>query len=107
MSTPIIELEAIRGTDFSEIITLADSEGAPVSTNNAKALFVLRTHEKGSVLMEKDNQSGISFGSSNLEIRITEAELDSIPYDTLHYSLFIHLQGDVKKKIARGKFVIE
>ena len=47
MPTPIIELEAIRGTDFSQIVTLADDSNAPVSTNNAQGLFILRTHEKG------------------------------------------------------------
>jgi hypothetical protein len=77
MSTPIFTLEAVRGTDFSEIITLADNLGAPVSTNNAQALFVLREYERGPVVLQKDNTSGISFGTSNLEIRITEAELDA------------------------------
>ena len=47
MPTPIIELEAIRGTDFSQIVTLADNLNAPVSTNNAQGLFILRTHERG------------------------------------------------------------
>ena len=36
MPTPIIELEAIRGTDFSQIVTLSDNQNAPVSTNNAQ-----------------------------------------------------------------------
>ena len=107
MPTPIVELEAIRGTDFAEIITLADNLGAPVSTNNAQALFVLRENQRGTVVLQKDNTSGISFGTSNLEISITESELDLIKFNTLWYDLFIHLQGDVKKKVARGTFVIE
>lgn len=107
MPTPIVDLEAIRGTDFSEVITLADNLGAPVSTTNAQGLFVLRTHEGGPILLQKDNLTGISFGSSNMEVRITETELDTIDYDKLHYSLFLHLANDVKKKIARGTFVIE
>jgi len=107
MPTPIFTLEAVRGTDFSEIITLADNLGAPVSTNNAQALFVLREYERGPVVLQKDNTSGISFGTSNLEIRITEVELDAIKFNKLHYSLFIHLNADVKKKIARGDFEIE
>lgn len=107
MPTPIFNLEAVRGTDFSEIVTLADDQGAQVSTNNAAALFVLRQYERGPVVLQKDQTSGISFGTSNLEIRITEAELDDIPFNTLHYDLFIDLQSDVKKKIARGMFEIE
>lgn len=107
MPTPIIELEAIRGTDFSEVITLADNLGTPVSTNNAQALFVLRENQRGTVVLQKDNISGISFGTSNLSILVTESELDTIQFNTLWYDLFIHLQGDVKKKVARGTFVIE
>ena len=107
MPTPIVNLEAIRGTDFSEIITLSNDLGAPVSMTNAQALFVLRTHPRGTVILQKDNISGISFGTSNLEIRITEAELDTIQYNSLYYDLFLHLSGDVKRKIARGDFEIE
>ena len=107
MPTPIIELEAIRGTDFSQIVTLADNMNAPVSTNNAQGLFILRTHERGNILVEKTNLNGISFGTSNMEIRLTESELDAINYNTLHYDLFLQLQGDVKKKIARGTFFLE
>ena len=107
MPTPIIELEAIRGTDFSQIVTLADNHGAPVSTNNAQGLFIIRTHERGPILVQKTNLNGISFGTSNMEIRLTESELDEINYNALHYDLFLHLQGDVKKKIARGPFFLE
>lgn len=107
MPTPIVNLDAVRGTDFSEVITLANDIGAPVSTTNAQALFVLRTHPRGLVILEKDNTDGISFGASNLEIRITEQELESIQYNSLYYDLFLHLSGDVKKKISRGLFEIE
>ena len=55
MPTPIIELEAIRGTDFSQIVTLSDNHGAPVSTNNAQGLFIIRTHESGAILVQKTN----------------------------------------------------
>ena len=101
MPTPIIELEAIRGTDFSQIVTLADNLNAPVSTNNAQGLFILRTHERGTVVVQKTNSNGISFGTSNMEIRLTESELDAIQYNTLHYDLFLHLQGDVKKNLVQ------
>ena len=107
MPTPIIELEAIRGTDFSQIVTLADNLNAPVSTTNAQGLFILRTHERGTILVQKTNTNGISFGTSNMEIRLTEAELEDINYNILHYDLFLQLQGDVKKKIARGAFFLE
>ena len=107
MPTPIIELEAIRGTDFSQIVTLADNQNAPVSTNNAQGLFILRTYERGTIVVQKTNLNGISFGTSNMEIRLTESELDAINYNTLHYDLFLQLQGDVKKKIARGPFFLE
>ena len=107
MPTPIIELEAIRGTDFSQIVTLADTQNVPVSTNNAQGLFILRTHERGTILVQKTNLNGISFGTSNMEIRLTESELDEINYNTLHYDLFLKLNNDVKKKILRGKLEIE
>ena len=107
MPTPIVELEAIRGTDFSQIVTLSDNQNAPVSTNNAQGLFSLRTHERGTIVVQKTNSDGISFGTSNMEIRLTESELDAINYNTLHYDLFLQLQGDVKKKIARGPFFLE
>lgn len=107
MPTPIADLEAVRGTDFSEIITIANDVGAPVSTNNAEALFVLREYERGPVVLQKNNTSGISFGASNLEIRLTELELDALEYNTLHYDLFLKLNNDVKKKILRGKLEIE
>lgn len=107
MPTQIVELEAIRGTEFSEIVTLADNLGAPISMNNAQALFILRQYERGPIILQKDNTDGISFGTSNLEISLTESELDSISYNKIWYDLFVHISGDVKKKIARGTFVIE
>lgn len=107
MPTPTVDLEAIRGTDFSEVIAMTDDIGAPVITTNASALFVLRTHQRGEIILQKDNLSGISFGVSNLEVRITESELETIPYNNLYYDLFVHLQGDIKKKIVRGAFKIE
>jgi len=42
-----------------------------------------------------------------MEVRLTEAELDLILFNTLWYDCFIQLQGDVKRKIARGTFEIE
>jgi len=107
MATPISNLEAIRGTDFSEIITLADDSGAPVSTNNATGLFVLRYIQNGPVIKELTNSSGISFGTSNVEIRLTEQELDDLVYNKFWFDFFIHLQNDVKRKIVRGNFTIE
>jgi hypothetical protein len=107
MPTTEVELYAVRGTDFSEVVILADNNSAPVNTNNAQGLFVLRTHPRGEVILQKSNLSGISFGASNMEIRITESELNAIPYNNLYYDLFLHLENDVKKKIVRGKFTIE
>ena len=107
MPTPISDLEAIRGTEFSEIVTLTDDLGAPVSTNNAIGLFVIRENINGTVVKELTNASGISFGNSNVEVSLTEAELDAIPYNNLWFDFFIHLQNDVKRKIVRGNFIIE
>lgn len=107
MATPISNLEAIRGTDFSEIITLADDLGAPVDTNNAVGLFVLRYIQNGTVVKELTNSSGISFGVSNVEIRLTEQELNDLIYNKFWFDFFIHLQNDVKRKIVRGEFIIE
>ena len=54
MPTPIIELEAIRGTDFSQIVTLADNHGAPVSTNNAQGVVYSQDARKGDYFSSKD-----------------------------------------------------
>lgn len=107
MPTPIVSLEAIRGTDFSEVITLADDTGAPVNTNNASGLFVLRYLQNGIVVKELTNTNGISFGTSNVEIRLTELELEDLKYNKFWFDFFIHLQNDVKRKIVRGNFTIE
>ncbi len=107
MSTPIANLCAVRGTDYLEVITLATNEGTPVSTNSAQGLFVIREYQRGPIIKELNNASGISFGASTMEVRLTEAELDLILFNTLWYDCFIQLQGDVKRKIARGTFEIE
>lgn len=105
--TPVMDLYAVRGTEFSEVIVLANDLGAPVQTNNAQALCVIRQYQGGPVLIELNNSHGISFGNSNMTLRLTEQELEQIQFRTVWYDLFLHLQNDVKKKIARGKLEIE
>lgn len=107
MATPILDLDAVRGTDFSEIFTLANDLGAPVNTTNAQGLFVIREYNRGPVVIELNNTHGISFGTSNVEVRLTEAELELITYNKLWYDFFIQLQGDTKKKISRGNILVE
>jgi len=107
MPTPNVELYAVRGTDFIEVIAISDENDEPADTTSAQALFILRDKPRGVILMQKDETNGVTFNNSDLVITITESELDLIDYHNLYYDLFLHLNGDVKKKILRGKFTIE
>lgn len=108
MSTPFVELYAVRGTTFLEVIELADANDNPVNTAGASSTFVLKESPKGNLILQKTNDAGgIVFNGAFLELSITEEELNTIEYDNLYYDLFLQLQGENKQKLIRGKFTLE